>query len=304
MKKPSWLSKNYKNINWVVGVLLTLSASAVTIDLESYKDTWDPRALEFTKVLLLNQKGQIGTWVWFLLFTSLIAYALLSPWLFSRIAPKWRYDIEWVRFFVERARDRAYCSVDEPLPNHHRVTLFQYVEKLPRGYKHWSSRDGGPRSGKYPLNKGWLIPVIRASHDDEDCRRSTVFMAARDKSKFEGVAGKAWMLQQTVVLTGLPPVTSSNNNNRRIYADKSSCDRIQVDNMLAGEAQSGKMLPRTIGAIVIVDNEGAPWGVLVFDSREANAFPDNVNSAVELNEMFSTTIKGMTRALGGSGYET
>lgn len=273
-----------------------------------------PYILAFLKFV---SEGPLSIVLWIAFGLAVFTFIVTAPWIVRRFYQPPREDWEWLRFFVSRARERAYKELSEAMPHHHRVTLYKYVDVLPVEYRHWSAKttdvtgsffakyrankkNKSNRSGDYPVNKGWLIPVIRAGYDDIDCSKSTVFVAARDNSLFEGVAGKSWGLKSTVVIKELPEVTSSNNNNRRIYADKSECDRGLVDFMLADtSSQSHKVLPRTIGSIVLVDQKGDNWGVLVFDSRDEDAFPTGVNSGVELNDLFDTTIKGMTKALKG-----
>lgn len=100
-------------------------------------------------------------------------------------------------------------------------------------------------------------------------------MAPDNGNLAEGVAGKAWVANQIMVVPDLPNLSSSSAD-RQIarYAKRTSCPIPIVKDYVT----RGRDLPRSIGAIPIeVDN--APWGVLVLDSREEQGVtPELLNS--------------------------
>ncbi len=264
-----------------------------------------------------------GNLLWYLLVFGITLTLLGHDRLIAIIRDDPDENWEWVRFFVEQARERAYEELESNKPSHHRVTLYKYCRVLPKGYRHWTANDpdvpgwlpeflskryaqfmiNRTRSGDHPIDLGWLVPVMRAQHEDSVCVQSTVFAAAENHELYEGVAAQAWEERATIAKPGLPSVNYSNKSlNRTKYGLASFCDRKLVDFMLekgnvAATNGQPKELPKTIGAITLINDQGEGWGVLVFDSRDPDAFPNGVNDGAALNALFKTTTKGLSKAL-------
>jgi len=267
---------------------------------------------------------------WPAFIQGLVTFLQIYSWpLFSIVCVFWlgallagRDPSNWplVNFLVNRARDRAYQTLDSDIRHHHRVTLFKYENRLPKQYKHWSSepvkmyslrwifqlifRRDFKRGGQYPVKSGWLVPVMRSDSSTEECYIASTFAVPKNnQDAYEGIVGRSYKAQSTVVKTNDLPLLKSSNNGRRLwnqYASKTHCSTGMIESMLTVvEGGPDKRLPRTIGAIPIVVQVGddtVRWGVMVFDSKAAGILPDSQ----QLNAMFSTTIEGIQKAIGGT----
>jgi hypothetical protein len=92
-------------------------------------------------------------------------------------------------------------------PDHHRITLFRWVDGIwrwpQRGrWKLWGDERWGWVRG------GWLVPVLRSGGKER--RSSTVFRAPKKTpDKAQGVAGIVWREERVRVVHELPCLTSS-----------------------------------------------------------------------------------------------
>lgn len=301
VKKPNFFIKHRKTLHEMSAVTVAISIAFLSYPSEMFQ--WLPDALRAWLDTLATSSWYFIFWRSMLVVASIVWVVSLEA-LAVKIFRSAKENWEWADFFIDEACNKAYKSkIESPMPNEHRVTLYKYFRVLPKKYRHWSMDGKKWAHNDFKKDTGWLVPIMRAKHENEHCCNLTVFAASRDNKNFEGIAGKAWATKGSLVIKDLPEVTSSNSNNRKVYADNSYCSRNQVDFMLSDASQgSVKKLPRTIGAITLVDHAGINWGVLVFDSKDPQAFPDNINNAVELNEWFKVITKGLGNALGGK-YE-
>jgi hypothetical protein len=145
---------------------------------------------------------------------------------------------------------------------------------------------------------------MRSDSNHEECFLASTFAIPKsNQDDYEGIVGRSYKEQSTVVEKSNLPILKSTNNGRRNwkqYADKTYCSTGMIESML--ELPKGapeKKLPRTIGAVPIVilkGDETVKWGVVVFDSKDPDILPDSQ----KLNAMFSTTIEGIQKAIGGT----
>lgn len=302
VKKPHFWIVHSHTINYLATLVMAAALALLGYNSESF--AWLPNFIRPRLAAFLSLEYTI-TVLWVVFALAVCIWIFSTKVVVDKICKPAQEDWALVRFFIEEARRQAYeKKIKDPLPDHHRVTLFKYCRTLPKEYRHWTDPAG--TNSAIARDSGWLIPVMRARLEDEQCHNLTVFAVSRDNKTIEGVAGRAWAVKGSLVQTGLPCVTSSNDKFRKKYADQSHCTRTQIDFMLKDTTNHSdvKSLPRTIGAITIVDNAGEDWGVLVFDSKHERAFPDEISDAVGLNEWFSTITKGLRIALGGKSYET
>lgn len=313
MRGPSWITKNKDQL---VAILSLIFSFSLYLFNENFADAKYIDINAGVVSLLKWLKGCLSLELMIASGSSILLLIVVLP-VFRSFFERTNEDWSWLRFFVERARNKAYEEILDPEPHYDRVTLFKYVKRLPRKYRHWSAKDLKKwpilnglgvgtlvnhlnRGGEYRVRSGWLVPVIRSDHDDSSCLKGTVFAVPRgDLDAYEGLGAAAFRKSETIVRIKLPKASSSTNETNRIkYANKSNCPIGMVDVMINSRSSLDVVLPRTVGAIPLQNSNGGKWGVLVFDSRNADAFPGNVNSALLLNGLFETTINGMVKALG------
>lgn len=313
VRKPSWFTRNRDVLITLFGLIFNLAVFLFNEDFTKPKyDGWIVWSITLLKWLQVNASVILMVISGIIIIVLLFIFPLVRK-LFERDYEDW----EWLRFFVERASEKAYEEIEDREPHYDRVTLFKYVRRLPRKYRHWSAPDlrswrlfnglgvGSTlnyfnRGGHYGGRGGWLIPVIRSRHEDVDCLKGSVFAVPKgDMAAYEGVGGQAFRRSLTEVIVKLPRAISSTNVvNRQKYATKCKCPIELVNAMIDSRSSLDVPLPRTVGAIPIHYANGNKWGVLVFDSRNEDAFPGEVNNAALLNDLFETTINGMVKALG------
>jgi hypothetical protein len=135
----------------------------------------------------------------------------------------------------------------------HRVTLFKHIR--------WNWRK--PLGGF-----GWLRPIRRSGHVAQNPKKC--WRACNDPSQFEGVAGQAWGRNRIYIVGGLPDPGAGSIATREEtatqYADKTSVARSWVEER---KLQS-KSFPRWYCGVPVRVN-GKPWGILMLDSRNAEA---------------------------------
>lgn len=313
VRKPSWVASNRDVLITLFGLIFNLAVFLFNEDFTQSKySSW----IEWVVTSLKWLQANVSAIAMIISGFIIVVLLFILP-VARRVFERGSEDWEWLRFFVERAREKAYEEIEDKEPHYDRVTLFKYVKRLPRKYRHWSAPElkAWPllnglhigsvwnyfnRGGQYGGRGGWLVPVIRSGHDDTDCMRGTVFAAPKDEmDAYEGIGGRAFRRGRTEVIIKLPRASSSTNEtNRNKYATKSNCPIELVNAMIDSRSSLDAVLPRTVGAIPIHNSIGSKWGVLVFDSRNDDAFPGEVNTAALLNDLFETTINGMVKALG------
>ncbi len=127
----------------------------------------------------------------------------------------------------------------------HRVTLFKHSS--------WVLRKKFFKSFGF----GWVYILERTGHTTQNSR--TVFRAANDPDKAEGVAGSTWAFNRVSYFEDLPDL-SGNPSDRAIaeYAKKTSCP---IDEIRVRKPRSRSLCG------IPVEVRGRVWGVLVIDSR-------------------------------------
>ena len=223
----------------------------------------------------------------------------ITVWVAAKLLLREKANWQLVEFFLERAYSRAYqesvnsCALRR---NHNQVTLFKYKKfiwpwNVP---KDTTVKWYKPYGNKQPWG-GWVVPIKRANGDGLNVRSATFYCPLDDEELVEGVAGNALLFLGESLRTppegGLKAVTSASPDSSKMEYALTTFTSLERVNSMLGK-QSGRMLPLSMGAIPIFVN-GRIWGSLVFDSRSRDGVP------TQLHEVFSTTVNGIQRALGG-----
>lgn len=183
----------------------------------------------------------------------------------------------WVHSAIRRLLTHHSRTVFENLPEpgyDHRITLFvhrRYALMLPRRRKgnrpqawYWPSAWQGLRSG-------WLFPYCRSGVAGQSSRTRFWACAKAPPREAEGVAGQTWARRKVVPAEGLPVMSrSATQQDRNEYARRSFLDRDALDAMI----ESGAKMPRSLLGVPVEKGDGHPWGVIVFDSPDPDAFRD------------------------------
>ncbi len=200
-------------------------------------------------------------------------------------------DWKIIQYILDKAQEIAYPDQNGQDPKHfHRVTLFQY-QKFARVHHYSQTSQSKVTRFIWPWGKmnpfsGWLVPVKRSAHTSKETRTRFAVLA---NGESEGICGKAWSNDNTLVIRNLPSVQPSNVINRRKYAEATNCCRQMIDYMLKDTGEP-KTAPRSIGAIP-VRVDGELWGMLVFDSQD----PNGVSNTIEAD--FQVTVGAIEKLL-------
>ncbi|MCI4567569.1 hypothetical protein [Lysobacter sp. CFH 32150] len=184
----------------------------------------------------------VQSWAWFY-----VPLLLVLAWLLGQLRQRigdpvvWKELHELITFY----RNKVFSDVGSGVQFHRRVTLFKHVGFA---FVRWS----------WPWNN-WLIPIVRSGHTTQDC--TTRFRIGKKGSTPEGVAGLAWVSDDTVHIEQLPDMLSStcSDADREAYAEATG--------MTVQQIQAKPPQGRSFFAIR-VEIKGQPWGVLVVDSRQ------------------------------------
>lgn len=182
-----------------------------------------------------------------LYFTNLMFQAAVKA-----ISPPWVW--ETVRAILDQLRVHAFGKIRGGLQQHNRVTLFKHV------WWRWAWC-------KWPWS-GWLVPVERSGYTAR--KTNIAFPAPDDGDRAMGIAGRAWASNETVSKSNLPDVTdTSPEEELRRYAEETF---ITVE-MLKSRLRPNKKVALSLTAFP-VEVKNKVWGVIVFDSRSKQPFPD------------------------------
>jgi hypothetical protein len=168
-----------------------------------------------------------------------------------------------VRDIVERVQRDAFAQ-QQGMAHHHRATLFRHSK-----YKWWPFpwRYLFPAIGRRRwFSAGWLTPVVRSGHTTQ--HSTTYFLAPDDADNVEGVVGVIWAKNSELAVTAggaLPPDAGAAAITA--YAQATFISETHV----RGELSKGKTLYASFRGIPIEGRAGQKWGVLILDSRDANA---------------------------------
>jgi heat shock protein HslJ len=188
------------------------------------------------------------------------------------ISPPWVW--ETVRAILDQLRLHAFRGVRGELQQHNRVTLFKHV------WWRWSWC-------RWPWS-GWLVPVERSGYTTR--KTDTAFLAPDDGGRAQGIAGRAWASNETVSKSNLPAVTDkSPEDELKQYADETY---ISVE-LLRSRLVQKKSVALSLTAFP-VEVKNKVWGVIVFDSRSKQPFPE------EAIEHFRLVGACLGKVLGGA----
>jgi hypothetical protein len=189
------------------------------------------------------------------------------------ISPPWVWDA--VRAILDQLRVHAFGNIHGALQQHNRVTLFKHV----RWRWAWC---------KWPWS-GWLVPVERSGYTTR--KTNTAFLAPDDGDQAQGVAGRAWASGETVSKSNLPDVTDT--------SPEEELKRYAEETFITVEHLKNRLAPKKRVAISLtafpVEVKNRVWGVIVFDSRSKQPFPD------EAIEHFRLVGVCLGKILGGAG---
>ena len=201
-----------------------------------------------------------------------IGGSAIVVWLLRWRGNPWFWDK--LQALLNRCQEVAYDRFKGHIKDHHRVTLFRH-QTWYLDWRHPFCPGGQPwswKDGRLPWS-GWLVPVLRSGNTSQ--RTRAVFLAPDAGSKAEGIAGKAWASNSIAYVDKLKaPDRSSNDRKKKVYARRTNCSDAVVESYV----KDGRSLPSSIGANMVEVN-GKPWGVLVFDSAD----PDGVTGEVMTN---------------------
>ena len=170
--------------------------------------------------------------------------------------------------FLDDLQAYFFKGIEGPVHNH-RVTLFKWKRWT------WNIFVWSARKKRWPWS-GWLVPVGRSGHTMQ--RSWTRLFASRNNpDSAEGVAGRVWVSNQTVIVNGLPDLHDNpSKNDIEKYAGGSFASKEWIEQRL----RKGDRCARSFcGMPVEVNNN--PWGVIVIDSQ-VEQLPDSS----ELREIY------------------
>lgn len=204
---------------------------------------------------------------------SLPILAGCAKYALERLMQRWVLHI--VHSLLTDYRERIFCNL-QGAKHHHRATLF-----VRKKFAFWRTLPWNRR--RHPWS-GWLVPIVRSDHATQKMR--TKFLAPDQADRSEGVAGKAWSNRGIVTVVGLPSLTEgSSEADIKRYCSETTCNEAWVRKRIA----SGEALPQSLRGIPI-EVLNVLWGVVVLDSRDANAFTEDAVGTANFSLIFSSTI--------------
>jgi hypothetical protein len=163
----------------------------------------------------------------------------------TRLGPPWIKEV--IHDLLDTFQEHVFArEADAPL-HYHRVTLFKYV-RLRWAWCRW------------PWT-GWLLPVVRSGHTTQKIH--TAFRTPDNADRVEGIAGQTWARNRVVMESGLPDLSGSPLSvHIAEYARQTGVAERWI--------RQRRPLARSYCGIP-VEVKGKLWGVIVLDSRSADA---------------------------------
>jgi hypothetical protein len=236
---------------------ITTIYGAVFIGLKS---TWSPDKAETVAKPFADVWEFVAVWGW--LPAALIA-ALSGPavWLSKQIQPEQMERI--LRAILANYRVKA--MPPGASEQDFRVTLYKFRSFSFLQFFRWCFG----KSTFHPWS-GWLCPYVRPGH----CRSKSSarwHVSLQNPGESEGVAGKAYLSEEPLIIQKLPEREGVKTGSRRRawYIKETGTPETWLDKKIE---KKDDLFPRSFyGCRVLVDNK--PWGVLLFDSEHPE-FPD------------------------------
>jgi hypothetical protein len=198
-----------------------------------------------------------------------------------------------VQTLLDSVHRKAFLDAPAVPENFCRVTLFRWTRWSFRGF--WDARSqffNKKRKGplKWPWS-GWVVPFMRSGQLRG--KSSAVFFAPKSDCDWaEGMAGRAWAQAGTKTIFGLKEMTATSAPGAiRRYAVSTHTPVYMIEKYV----KSGRALPRSMTAYQVCANDGAPWGSIVIDSREAEAV--NEEAAYAAIDTISSSLTALLEGL-------
>lgn len=183
---------------------------------------------------------------WWLLPFLVLASGIIGVYR-SVTGPPWLW--ETIHSYLDYYRAEVFAVGADDAMHHHRVTLFRHKEWC-LVWRRWPG-------------SGWLIAEERSGHTTRS--GISYFKAPDDADKAEGVAGKTWAKGGVVNLSHLPDLTASPAPSDFEAYSKATGVSVPWLMKKRPKARSFCGIP--------VEVKGAPWGVIVLDSRSPDGIP-------------------------------
>jgi hypothetical protein len=231
-------------LEWALTGILPVVAVALRVDPTQYSQL--PRAL-----LETIQRHAVGT-------VLALSSAILVLKVVQKLSERWATDHGAIKAVLDSAHKVYFERVAKMDPDrqvYHRVTLFRARKRL---------RDLDL------LHPGrWKPSLTIYCRSGTAYQKSSTRMAIddEDENANEGVAGRAWFLNGQCTVSDLPewPTAPGDAMENPVCQEHAAKGRLSVT-----QAAALKVKSRSLGAHVVRTTTGARWGVVVFDSRDAN----------------------------------
>jgi len=239
--------KSRRKLHWIFNTVFGVSVFCSAVMFPAILKAQPEDVPLILRSLVVGLQGQL----WWL-FAVAFALAFLAKSADKRICDRWGHDA--VKEMLDKLRDVGFPGCQDPV-HYHRVTLFRYR-------KWW------PCLRVWPW-RGWLVPVVRSGHTTLNHR--TCFLAPDDADLAEGVAGRCWSTKSVVLVPekdSKVPLPCLHNEDTKPHDPRSIAD-IYAKATFVSTNWVLKMKPRSrsfLGIPVVV--KGAPWGVIIVDSRD------------------------------------
>ena len=180
------------------------------------------------------------------------------------IGPPWVWRS--IQKVLDTFRDGAFEIDGKDGLHKYRVTLFKRCRfafpMRPGRSPHWPWG-----KGRHPWS-GWLVPLARSGHTAQ--KSTTVFLAPDDAENAEGIAGKVWAGQWTMMIPNLPDI---NKDSVPEMVEEYAKEAMVPSDWIAWRLLKGKACPRSLCCISL-EVKGEPWGVILLDSAVPSAIND------------------------------
>jgi len=155
---------------------------------------------------------------------------------------------------LDDLQDYFFKGVEGPVHNH-RVTLFKWKRWT------WNVFAWSARKKLWPWS-GWLVPVGRSGHT---MQHSWTRLPASPKNpdSAEGIAGRVWASNETVVVNGLPDL---HGNPTKQDIEKYAAASFASEEWIEQRLEKGSRCARSFCGMPVEVNNNL-WGVIVIDSQ-------------------------------------